>query len=185
MHVIKIKAFKFHKRNCFQKISYFPIKIYYIYIVILGNNSTTNNRKKLNHLVIKTVSNPSKSIQNIIDNKNTNIKSDEVFYSMQCLDYKKYVRETSLSTQKRIYGHKRYLKICDKKNTLVRHNLEINYNFNFKDSKLLVIYIIKNSERLLKLALFQFTVVLNKDPVFFILSSNFVKLVLKIIIFLI
>ena len=46
-----------------------------------------------------------------------------------------------------------------------RHNLETNHKFNFKDSKMLI-NITKTAERLLNLALFLITILLNKDLVF-------------------
>ena len=48
--------------------------------------------------------------------------------------------------QKRIYKHKRDIKIGDKKNAFVKHNLETNHKFNFKDSKTLVNIHIKKAQ---------------------------------------
>ena len=50
----------------------------------------------------------------------------------------RYVGETSRSIDKRIYKNKRHLKRVYINNDIVKYNLEINHNFNFKDSKMLV-----------------------------------------------
>ena len=41
---------------------------------------------------------------------------------------KRYVGERSLSIYKRIYEHRKYLKGADISDSLVKHNLETNYN---------------------------------------------------------
>ena len=56
-----------------------------------------------------------------------------------CLDCnKKFVGETCRSLNKRIYKHKRNLQKVDLNNSLIKHNLETNPDFNFENSKKLV-----------------------------------------------
>ena len=56
--------------------------------IILPNNSDSNNKKNLNNLGIKTVTNTSKTIKNLINNKNNNIpiKSRADEYEIPFLD---------------------------------------------------------------------------------------------------
>ena len=56
-----------------------------------------------------------------------------------CLDCnKRYVGETCLNIDERIYEHRKYLKRAGINNGLVKHNLETNHNFNFGDFRNLV-----------------------------------------------
>ena len=81
-----------------------------------------------------------KTIRNLMKNKNdnTHIKSRAKVYEIPSLDCnKKYVGETYCDLKKHIQeqGDLKKRKI---NNGLIKHNLETNQNFNFKDSKILV-----------------------------------------------
>ena len=63
---------------------------------------------------------------------------------------------------KQLYGHMRDLEKGNKNNNLVKHSLETNHNFNFKDFKMLVyIHNLKNTGKLLNLVSFQTTILLE------------------------
>ena len=58
--------------------------------------------------------------------------------------------------------------IPDINNSLVKHNLETNHNFNFKDSRMLVyIYNKTNIGKMLNLVSFQTTILSNRDQIFY------------------
>ena len=61
----------------------FPRIIYYRYI-ILPNDSAQTSQKNLHNLGIKTVTNSSKTVRSMINDKNNNIhiKSEAGFYTM-------------------------------------------------------------------------------------------------------
>ena len=60
------------------------------------------------------------------------------YYSIQSLCCnRKYACEFSWSIKKRIYEHRKDISFCVDKNVWVKHNLDTNYNFNCKDSKIL------------------------------------------------
>ena len=64
------------------------------YIVLPHNLTGGIIENSFNKLRIKTITNSSKRIKNVIDNKNDNIhvKSDAGVYSIQCLDGNKKLR---------------------------------------------------------------------------------------------
>ena len=103
----KIKALKIHKCRYSPKISnnnFSNNNSLYRYI-ILPNNSTTKDfeKTKQNNLGIKTVTNSSKTIRNLINDKNNNahIESRAGIYNILHLDSnKKYMSEISHNLKK-------------------------------------------------------------------------------------
>ena len=90
----KIKALKIHKSKCSPEIqnNNFSNDNALHGFINLPNNSTTNIiEKKLNYLGIKTVTNSSKTIRNLINDKNNNnhMESRVGVYEIACLDCNK------------------------------------------------------------------------------------------------
>ena len=111
-------------------------------------------KKNLKNLGIKTVTNSSKIIRNLIDNKNNYIKSRAMIYVIPCLDCnKKYVGGSGCYLKKQIYKQIGDLKKGNINNYSVRHNSRPNH-FSFKDSKKLVYIHKKNTRKLLNLVSF-------------------------------
>ena len=94
-----------------------------------------------------------------------------------CLNcYKKYVGETSYTINTQIYEHRRDLKRADLNNDLVKHNLETNHNFNFKDPKMLVYIYSKKHWKIVESSIISNpNTITNRDSVFkyFFLSFTY------------
>ena len=122
------------------------------------------------------------SVKNSLKRKNDiHIKSDVCVYAIQCLDSnKKYVVETSRKIRKLIYEHRRDLIKGNVNNSLVRCNLEINHNFNFKDFKMLVCIPNKKGGKIVKSSIIFNSNTMKQTLGFFNLSLYLVKLVQKV-----
>ena len=85
-----MKALKIHKHKCSSKIqnNHFSNNNSLHRYIILPNNSVIEKKLKLG---IKTVSNSSKTIKDLIDDKNNNnpIDSKAEIYEIPCLDCNK------------------------------------------------------------------------------------------------
>ena len=120
------------------------------------------------------------TFRNLIHNKNNiHVKSRAGVYEILCQDNnKKYMYVNLLSLNKRIYEHTRDLKRGNINNGLIKHNLETNHNFNFKDSKILVYICNKKCWKI-----FEFSIISNENTIkeisFFNLSPYLVRLMLK------
>jgi len=178
------KAIKIHNRKHLPSIqtNNTPTNNYINRYIILPNNSaTTIIEKNLNNLGIKTVSNSSKTIKSIINNKrnNTQTRSNAGVYTIQCLDCnKQYIGETSRHIDQRIREHKRDIRNGQMNNALTKHISETNHSFNFKESKLLVRIHNKNERKIVESSTISIFNTIKQRPGFFLLSPYLSKIVL-------
>ena len=131
---------------------------------------------------MKTVTKSSETIKNIINNENYSIhhKFDVGVYAIQCLDCNKaiWVKYPVMFKKECLHKHNTLMK-GNENNAIVRHNLEVIKDFNFRDSKMLVYIQDKHTGRLLNLASFLKTTLFKQGSGFFNSSSYSIKLVLK------
>ena len=111
----KIKLSKFTNVNVLQKFKTIILQIIIHYIDISFYPTIqpqTSSKKNLNNLGIKTATNSSKIISNLLHKKdnNTYIESRVGIYGIPCPDCnKKYIGESFHSLNKEIYEHMRDL----------------------------------------------------------------------------
>ena len=136
IHSAESKTLKIHNRNRSRTAINTPsnkIKLPHKHIILLNNSSTNIIRNNLNKIGIKTVTFSCKTIRDLLYSiSRRDVISDAGLYCISCKNCKlKYIGETARNVQKRIFEHKRDIRLGNLNNALFLHIYKSDYNFDF------------------------------------------------------